>query len=111
MYRGISEITSGRSPSSLLVPCVIVTGRSVLSRNVKQGTWRYVVSSWMPPESVNTAAADECEEVDVPDWIRELHARGVKVLAVQPRTSPRMNRKHNRQATSDLGESRKDRRK
>lgn len=45
------------APTSVFVPCVTVTGRSVLSRSVKQGTPRTVVSSWMPPESVRTRAA------------------------------------------------------
>ena len=48
---------SGRSPSSVLVPIDTVTGRSVLSRSVRHGTPRKVVSSWMPPESVSTPAA------------------------------------------------------
>ena len=39
------------------MPTLTVTGRSVLSRNVKQGTPRTVVSSWMPPESVIMTAA------------------------------------------------------
>ena len=34
-----------------------VIGRSVLSRNVRHGTPRNVLSSWTPPESVNTPAA------------------------------------------------------
>lgn len=45
------------APTSVFVPSVIVTGRSVLSRSVKQGTPRTVVSSWIPPESVSTSAA------------------------------------------------------
>ena len=36
-------------------PIVIVSGRSVLSRSVMQGTPMTVVSSVMPPESVITA--------------------------------------------------------
>ena len=36
------------------VPWVIVTGRSVLGRTVRQGTPKMVVSSWTPPESVMT---------------------------------------------------------
>src|SRR4029077_13656385 len=54
---GMPAIAAGSSPSRVLVPARIVTGRSVLARRVKQGTPRYVVSSWMPPESVRTAAA------------------------------------------------------
>src|SRR5690606_26303298 len=49
---GISRIRAGSSPSSVFVPSLIVTGRSVLSRSVKQGTPSAVVSSWIPPESV-----------------------------------------------------------
>jgi hypothetical protein len=40
-----------------LVPSVIVTGRSVLSRNVMQGMPKIVVSSCTPPESVITKPA------------------------------------------------------
>ncbi len=43
--------------TSRLVPWVIVTGRSVLGRTVRQGTPRMVVSSWIPPESVTTTVA------------------------------------------------------
>ena len=43
-------------------PGARVTGRSVLSRSVKHGTPRNVVSSWMPPESVSTAAASASSE-------------------------------------------------
>ena len=45
------------SPTSWLVPSVMVMGRSVLSRSVRQGTPSTVVSSWMPPESVSTSRA------------------------------------------------------
>ena len=41
----------------VLVPSVTVTGRSVFSRKVMQGTPKAVVSSWMPPESLNTIRA------------------------------------------------------
>ena len=54
---GISAIGAGSSPSSMFVPSSIVTGRSVESRSVKQGTPRAEVSSWMPPESVRTKRA------------------------------------------------------
>ena len=54
---GISSIAAGSVPIRRLVPCETVTGRSVLSLIVKQGTPRYVVSSWTPPESVITARA------------------------------------------------------
>ncbi len=42
---------SALDPSSLL-PMVTVMGRSVLGRNVRQGTRRKVLSSWIPPLSV-----------------------------------------------------------
>ena len=42
---------------SRFVPCVMVIGRSVLSRKVRQGTPSTVVSSWTPPESVSTSRA------------------------------------------------------
>ena len=48
---------AGSVPTSSLVPVVMVSGRSVLSRNVIQGTCITVVSSVMPPESVITALA------------------------------------------------------
>ena len=38
--RGIPAIAAGSRPSRVLVPALIVTGRSVLSRRVKQGTPR-----------------------------------------------------------------------
>ena len=45
----------GSVPISSFVPMVMVSGRSVLSRKVKQGTPMTVVSSVIPPESVTTA--------------------------------------------------------
>ena len=59
---GISASRAGSSPSTVFVPCVSVTGRSVLSRSVKHGTPSAVVSSWTPPESVTTAAAPACRD-------------------------------------------------
>src|ERR1700687_615796 len=47
-------------PTITLVPIVTVIGRSVFSRSVMQGMPRYVVSSWIPPESVMTAEARCC---------------------------------------------------
>jgi hypothetical protein len=48
-----SKSSSFRScPTNTLVPEVTVTGRAVLSRIVRQGTPKYVVSSSIPPESV-----------------------------------------------------------
>jgi hypothetical protein len=44
-------------PINSLVPIVTVSGRSVLSRKVRQGTPITVVSSVMPPESVITPLA------------------------------------------------------
>ena len=46
---GIPLIRAGSRPSRVLVPARTVTGRSVLSRSVKHGMPRYVVSSWIPP--------------------------------------------------------------
>ena len=46
---------AGLVPISSLVPTVQVSGRSVLSRSVIQGTPITVVSSVIPPESVTTA--------------------------------------------------------
>ena len=56
-----SKSSSFRScPTNTLVPEVTVTGRAVLARIVRQGTPKYVVSSWIPPESVITTAARCC---------------------------------------------------
>ena len=59
---GISARRSGFTPNTTFVPCVTVTGRSVRSRRVKHGIPRAVVSSWIPPESVTTAAAPVCSD-------------------------------------------------
>ena len=40
--------------TNVFVPKVIVSGRSVLGLNVIHGTFKYDVSSCMPPESVIT---------------------------------------------------------
>ena len=40
--------------TSTFVPCSTVIGLSVLSLMVMHGIPKTVVSSWMPPESVNT---------------------------------------------------------
>jgi len=48
---------AGSVPNISLVPTVTVSGRSVVSRSVMQGTPITVVSSVMPPESVITAFA------------------------------------------------------
>ena len=53
---GTSAIRFGSRPSSVFVPIETVIGRSVFARSVKHGSPRYVVSSWMPPESVRAAA-------------------------------------------------------
>jgi len=42
---------------SRFVSAAMVTGRSVVVRNVRQGTPSIVVSSWTPPESVSTRRA------------------------------------------------------
>lgn len=48
-------MAAGSVPTRRFVPMVQVSGRSVLSRRVRQGTCMTVVSSVMPPESVTTA--------------------------------------------------------
>lgn len=50
-------ILPGSFPTRILVPSLTVIGRSVLSRSVRQGIPRMVVSSWIPPESVSTSDA------------------------------------------------------
>ena len=47
---------AGSRPSKVFVPIETVIGRSVFARSVKHGRPRYVVSSWIPPESVSTPA-------------------------------------------------------
>lgn len=54
------KILSGLVPASMLAPTATVSGRSVLSRRVTQGTCRMQVSSWTPPESVRTSLALLC---------------------------------------------------
>ena len=50
-------ILQGFKRSQLVCAYVIVIGLSVLGLKVKQGTFRKVVSSCNPPESVNTNLA------------------------------------------------------
>src|SRR5436853_386881 len=57
---------SRRGATRRLVPCVQVTGRSVLGRTVTHGTPRNVVSSCSPPESVMTS----CEAATSPSISR-----------------------------------------
>ena len=52
-------ITSVFIPITLFVPSNTVIGRSVSSLKVRHLILRYVVSSWRPPESVNTNFAPE----------------------------------------------------
>jgi hypothetical protein len=47
-----------------LEPLVIVIGRSVLGRRVRQGTRSSVVSSCTPPESVTIAAAPRTSDMN-----------------------------------------------
>ena len=54
-----STIRSGSRPTMRLTPVSTVTGRSVLSRRVRQGTPSTVASSWRPPESVRQTAASD----------------------------------------------------
>ena len=54
----------GSSPARMFVPTVTVIGRSVFLRNVTHGTFRIVVSSWTPPESVRTSAASATSDMN-----------------------------------------------
>src|SRR5215211_6004411 len=56
--RAVARIVARLKPTRAFVPCVMVTGRSVFSRTVRHGTPSTEVSSWTPPESVRTMAAD-----------------------------------------------------
>ena len=75
---GTSAIRSGARPSSTFVPSSHVTGRSVLSRSVKHGTPRNVVSSWMPPESVSAPGrvGQQAEELEVAERLEQRARRG-----------------------------------
>ena len=86
----------------MFVPARIVTGRSVLSRSVKQGTPRYVVSSCSPPESVSTAVGVglQREEVEVADRLEHLHVRG-DLHAGHRLAGPWMGGEHDRQLVGD----------
>jgi len=50
-------IRSGSVPARTFAPTSTVSGRSVFSRSVTQGTFRIHASSWRPPESVSTSDA------------------------------------------------------
>src|SRR6185437_6265777 len=63
------------SGTSRLVPSVIVMGRSVFSRTVRQGTPRAVVSSWRPPESVTTTWAP-CTRSGISEALLRARMRG-----------------------------------
>ena len=71
--------------TSRLVPWVMVMGRSVVERTVRQGTPRKVVSSWMPPELVSTRAAesDQGQEVQVAEWLDQPEAPGIQAKLLQ----------------------------
>ena len=76
---------------SRLDPSLIVIGRSVFGRSVRQGTRRNVVSSCSPPESVSTHAAclGETDAVEVADGLEEPHAAGAGSRASSPNSSSR----------------------
>ena len=57
MNRGDFKILSEDTPARILAPTSIVSGLSVLSRRVTQGTLRMQASSWTPPESVRISLA------------------------------------------------------
>ena len=48
------NMSSPSTPTKILVPFSMVTGLSVFSRRVRQGIFRIVASSCIPPESVKT---------------------------------------------------------
>ena len=99
---GISTMRLGFNPSTVLVPCSTVTGRSVLSRSVKQGIPRNVVSSCTPPESVSTAAASASSEKSRSTRrVHDLDSAAVP-RRVQHLLGPWMGRKSNRQASAHL---------
>jgi hypothetical protein len=52
IWRAAARIFSGFVPTRTLEPTSIVSGHSVLSRRVTQGTFKIQLSSWTPPESV-----------------------------------------------------------
>ena len=61
-----------------MVPLVIVMGRSVFGRNVKQGIPRNVVSSCNPPESVRTNRA--LSTSPIVSW----YPRGLVIIKPEP---------------------------
>lgn len=84
-------------------------GRSVLCRNVRQGTPSAVVSSWTPPESVsNLGCVDELQKVQVALGSRELHAwcyvEPFPSRLLQAGTRPWVDRKEDRQFVRDVAQ-------
>ncbi len=65
-----------------LVPWVIVMGRSVFGRTVRQGTPSIVVSSCTPPESVTTSAAPRTSERN------STYPSGSMIVRLSPVTRP-----------------------
>ncbi|MCX6651937.1 MAG: hypothetical protein NT137_01070 [Methanomassiliicoccales archaeon] len=54
------RIRVGSIPADKFEPTTRVSGRSVFSRRVTQGTFKMHASSWMPSESVRIKRAEDC---------------------------------------------------
>ena len=53
IMRALFSISSGSTPATTLAPTSTVSGLSVFSLMVTQGTFNMQASSWTPPESVS----------------------------------------------------------
>ena len=86
----------------MFVPSSLVIRRSVFFRRVKQGTRSAVVSSWIPPESVTTAAAFASSERNCRYGSGSVRRTRVEPLEISSR--PRVHRKDHRQRLGDVVE-------
>ena len=109
---GTSAIRSGASPSRTFVPSSTVTGRSVLSRSVKHGIPRNVVSSWIPPESVRTPAEprDEREELEVAERFEQARGAASRGPPRKRCARARMDREDDRELLGDVARAARARR-
>ena len=86
----------------MFVPSSLVIRRSVFFRRVKQGTRSAVVSSWIPPESVTTAAALASRERNCRYGNGSVRRIACRTAEISSR--PRVHRKDHRQGLGDVFE-------